>query len=809
MIGKIIVDVATNQTDRLFDYLIPEEYIDTIRPGMRVIVPFGPRKVQGFVIEISDSSDFDIKKLKNIEELVDVEAPLTSELLSLSNWIKEKTLSFHIAVLKVMLPAAMRAKYKKEVKVNEDTPFDLLHPDIKQLFNNKDDSKDWDELLKNSTEIQKKLLLQCIKNEELRIEPRVGTKETKKKQMIIGPNMTEVELTSFIESLTKQGKKQREVVQYFIENNKPIPIVELMEKTETSRSTIRTLVEKEVLYQKEIEVRRDPYEGRVFKKTAPLPLTEEQSKAITPILDTLNKKQHQTFLLRGVTGSGKTEIYLQAIDKALSEGKEAIMLVPEISLTPQMVYRFKERFGSNVAVLHSALSTGEKYDEWRRIRDKKVKVAVGARSAIFAPFENIGMIIIDEEHETSYKQEESPRYHARDVAIERGRYYKCPVILGSATPSLESYARAQKNVYVLLTMEKRVNNVQLPSVSIIDMREELRNGNRSMFSEVLVESIQQRMERNEQIVLFLNRRGYSTFILCRDCGYIAECPHCDISLTYHRSSQSLQCHYCGHSETIPTRCPNCEGDSIRFFGSGTQKVEEELYKVFPQCRVIRMDVDTTRRKGSHEKLLEKFGNGEGDVLLGTQMIAKGLDFPNITLVGILAADSMLHIPDFRSAERSFQLLTQVSGRAGRHKKKGEVIVQTYTPDHYSIVDVKQHDYVSFFKKEMVLRKQGGYPPYYFLTIVHVSDTDLTKVVQVAEKICQFIKSKLSTESSIFGPVASAIPRIKDRYRYQCMIKYKVEPNLSKVLQEIIQTYQTEMSRSDLSIVIDTNPYMMM
>ncbi|MDQ0253775.1 primosomal protein N' (replication factor Y) [Evansella vedderi] len=809
MIARVIVDVATNQTDRLFDYLIPAPFIDTILPGMRVVVPFGPRKVQGFVLEIGETSEFDIKKLKPIEELIDVEPPLTNELLDLSFWVKDQTLSFHIGVLKVMLPAAMRAKYKKEVHPHPDISIEDMSPHLKTFFKQHDSVLDWDELIKKGTDLERKLLMEGVKKQELRIIPIVGTGETKKKRNAVRPAFSKKELEQFKSSLTSQAKKQIDLVDYFISKPTEISVVELMETTQTSRSTINTLVQKGVLVQEEVEIRRDPYEGRKFERTEALPLTEEQRAALNPILNKMDKGEHETFLLRGVTGSGKTEVYLQAIDRALSLGKEAIMLVPEISLTPQMVKRFKERFGSEVAVLHSALSKGEKYDEWRRIRDKKVRVAVGARSAIFAPFENIGMIIIDEEHETSYKQEEAPRYHARDVAIKRGGYYKCPVILGSATPSLESFARAQKGVYHLLTMEKRVNNVQLPVVNIIDMREELKKGNRSMFSESLTEAMRSRLEKKEQMVLFLNRRGYSTFILCRDCGYVAQCPHCDISLTYHRTNQTLQCHYCNHIETPPTFCPSCEGDSIRFFGSGTQKVEEELQKVFPDIRVIRMDVDTTKRKGSHEKLLDRFGSGEGDVLLGTQMIAKGLDFPNITLVGILAADSMLHIPDFRSSERTFQLLTQVSGRAGRHEKAGEVIVQTYTPDHYSIVDVKQHDYVSFYQREMQLRKQAAYPPYYFLTLIHVSDTDLTNAIRVTEKICHYLRENLSPTTLIFGPAASSIPRIKDRYRYQCMIKYKVEPKMIKVLQEIIKTYQGEMARTDLSVLIDTNPYMMM
>ncbi|OMG45092.1 primosomal protein N', partial [Paenibacillus macerans] len=396
----------------------------------------------------------------------------------------------------------------------------------------------------------------------------------------------------------------------------------------------------------------------------------------------IHDEKERTFLLHGVTGSGKTEVYLQTIEEVLNKGKEAMMLVPEIALTPQMVLRFKRRFGDDVAVLHSGLSKGERYDEWQKIRDGRARVSVGARSSIFAPFKNLGIIIIDEEHESTYKQEDYPRYHARDIAQWRSQFHHCPVVLGSATPSLESYARAEKNVYELLSLPHRVNQQALPHIDIIDMREELSEGNRSMFSIALRQAIQERLDKKEQIVLFLNRRGYASFMLCRDCGYVPHCPHCDISLTYHKTTDQLKCHYCGYQENPPSQCPNCEGDHIRQVGTGTQRVEELLQQEFPHARIIRMDVDTTSRKGAHEKLLNDFEAGKGDILLGTQMIAKGLDYPNITLVGVLNADTMLNLPDFRASERTYQLLTQVSGRAGRHEKEGQVIIQTYNPDHY-------------------------------------------------------------------------------------------------------------------------------
>ncbi|WP_096435461.1 primosomal protein N' [Alteribacter populi] len=807
MIASVVVDVAASQTNRAFDYLVPSVFESQIEPGMRVIIPFGPRKVQGFVVHVKTHTEHDSQKLKAIEDLVDIKPALTGELLSLASWLSEKTLCLQITALKSMLPAAMRASYHKKIELKDEKNLELL-PEHLQPFFKESKVVWWEQLMKQSeqliVDVQKE-----VKSGLLVIEPVVKSKETRKKTNVISPLLSGEDLLKKADQVERRAPKQGEVLRHLVDIKQPVALPRVLELLDVSRESVKALIKKGWIEQNEVEQYRDPYVDREFASSEPLPLMEQQALALHDLVETLEKGIHETFLVHGITGSGKTEVYLQAIDYALKQGKEAIVLVPEISLTPQMVTRFKERFGSDVAVLHSALSKGEKYDEWRKIRDKEVTVAVGARSAIFAPFENLGMIIIDEEHEASYKQEETPRYHARDVAIERGKTYQCPVVLGSATPSLESFARAKKKVYRLITMDRRVNDVTLPTVEIVDMRNELRSGNRSMFSTALTEAMKERLEKNEQIVLFLNRRGYSTFIMCRDCGYVSQCPHCDISLTYHRSNQTCQCHYCGYQETKPNRCPECESEHIRFFGSGTQRVEEELVKLLPEAKVIRMDVDTTRRKGAHEKLLSAFEKGEGDILLGTQMIAKGLDFPNITLVGVLAADTMLHIPDFRSSEKTFQLLTQVSGRAGRHEKPGEVVVQSYTPDHFSIQLVKEHDFHSFFQREMYFRKQSEYPPYYFVALVNVSATELTKVVSNTEKIARFLRESLSEETVVHGPTTSAIPRIKDRYRYQCMIKYKNEPKLTHVLQEILKTYQTEMTRTDLNIIIDTNPYMLM
>ncbi|MED4452829.1 primosomal protein N' [Metabacillus fastidiosus] len=802
--ASVIVDVAAMQTDREFDYKIPEQWQDAVKPGMRVIVPFGPRKVQGFVTKVKNDSAFE--RLKNISELLDLTPCLTPELLQLGDWLTEKTLCFKISAFQAMLPAAMKAKYEKIISLIGREKLSEIDIFLQPFFEKRNELN-WKDI---ENEIPISVIQKEAAKQNLEIIYEVKQKTKKKMLKYISVNVNKDELRDYYNNLTVQAKKQKEIVHFFLQSEqKSIPMQELLSVLNCSTASVKTLVKKDILIEEEREVYRDPYEDRSFQKTIPLQLNEEQEKAIVPILEAVNDKKHEVFLMYGVTGSGKTEVYLQSIEKVLNEGKEAIVLVPEISLTPQMVNRFKGRFGSLVAVLHSGLSTGEKYDEWRKIERKEVKVVVGARSAIFAPFENLGMIIIDEEHESSYKQEENPRYHARDVAVYRGNYHQCPVILGSATPTLESFARASKNVYKLLTLADRVNARSMPAVEIVDMREELRTGNRTMFSTNLIEKLQDRLAKGEQSVLFLNRRGYSSFVMCRDCGYVIQCAHCDISLTYHRFSQSLKCHYCGHEEHMPTKCPECESEHIRFFGTGTQKVEEEILKVLPEARIIRMDVDTTSRKGAHEKLLTEFGEGRADILLGTQMIAKGLDFPNVTLVGVLTADTMLNLPDFRASEKTFQLLTQVSGRAGRHELPGEVVIQTYTPEHYSVQLASQYDYNLFYEKEMLIRKQHSYPPFYYLSLVTISHPEVTKAASVTEQIVSFLRRELSPQTIILGPVASPIPRIKDRYRYQCMIKYKREKNLHTVLKKVIEHYAQQIAKDDLIIAMDLNPNTLM
>ncbi|WP_047984932.1 primosomal protein N' [Ornithinibacillus californiensis] len=800
-IASVIVDVQAKSINQTFDYIIPERFKEILTMGMRVVVPFGPRKITGFVVGIKDTSEFD--KLKSIIEVLDIQPVLTKELLELGKWVAEDTLTMYITAYQAMLPQVLKAQYKKELVRNIQEP---LADELEYLFAGRDVIS-FEEFEQSQVPYSK--LQKAIHDTSISIEYLVKSKITKKLITIIEPNKDSYLLEEALLDLPQNAKKQRQVLSFFIQFPEQIEQSKLFKLTNSNRTVIKALLEKELLKEYKKEVYRNPYDEEAFERTEPLKLTEQQELALQPIVEKVNQVEHDVILVHGVTGSGKTEIYLQAIQEVIKQGKEAIVLVPEIALTPQMVNRFKGRFGNQVAVMHSALSNGEKFDEWRKIQAKQVSVVVGARSAIFAPFENLGIIIIDEEHETTYKQEDQPRYHARDIAIKRGQYHNCPIVLGSATPTLESYARAQKGVYKLTTLDKRTNENAMPKVEIVDMRDELHSGNRSMFSMALKESMESAMERGEQIVLLLNRRGYSTFVMCRECGHVKQCPHCDIALTYHKQSNHLKCHYCSYEEPMPMQCPECNSDSIRYFGTGTQRVEESLQQLMPHARVIRMDVDTTRKKGAHEKLLKKFANKEAEILLGTQMIAKGLDFANVTLVGVLTADSMLHLPDFRSSEKTFQLLTQVSGRAGRHELPGKVIVQTYTPEHYSIQLASDYDFNQFFLREMQIRKTFRYPPYVYLALITVSHPNHLKVVQITQRIVQLLLKVVGDDTVVLGPTPSPISRMKDRYRYQCMIKYKNEPNLRKYVKKIIDQFAEEVRKEDILITVDMQPYHLM
>ena len=564
------------------------------------------------------------------------------------------------------------------------------------------------------------------------------------------------------------------------------------ELTDISSSSVNTLLKKGIIEEiKKEHYRLDYKEFNEEKHT----LTDEQQEVVDSV-----KFSNNTYLLHGVTGSGKTEVYMELIDKCISQNKTSIVLVPEISLTPQMVNRFRARFGDKIAALHSALSEGEKYDEWRRIYKREASIVIGARSAIFAPLDNIGIIIIDEEHSDSYKQSDpNPRYDAIDIAKWRCKYHDCPLILGSATPTLESFARGQKGVYKLLSLPHRINGKSLPEVIIVDMNKEIRKSS-GHFSPILVDSIEKRLKLGEQVILLLNRRGYASFVSCKNCGYTFKCRNCDITLTYHKSSNTLRCHYCGHGEKVFTKCPECGEESLNDLGVGTQRIEEELHNLF-DCKVLRMDFDTTSHKGKHEEMINAFREKEYDILLGTQIVAKGLDFDNVTLVGVINADTSLNIPDFRSSENTFSLLSQVAGRSGRSTREGQVIIQTYNPDHYAISYTKKHDYLGFYKQEMMIRRSLKYPPYYYLCNIRMSGKNSDYIYTEALKIKRSMDRNLKN-TIILGPSTSTIFKLNNIYRYNIILKYKDVREVRDLLIKIIDHYK---GNNKIKIDIDFNP----
>ena len=612
----------------------------------------------------------------------------------------------------------------------------------------------------------------CIK---LMLTP--GTRNKNKEKRIQDKTINCVYLKKDIEEIEFEietekikSEKQKRILN-FIKDNEGATVPEIEMFTDCARGIVNTLVKNGYLEIVEKKVERNPLLGRDCEKTEKLHLTEEQEKAYKSVEEAIDKKQYQQFLLYGVTGSGKTEVYLQLIEKVLAVGKNAIVLVPEISLTPQMLDRFISRFGKEeIAILHSKLSIGERHDEWERIREKKARIVIGARSAIFAPIENIGIIMIDEEHDSSYKSETNPRYNAKEIAKVLAKENQAPLVLGSATPDMTTFY-----------------------------------GNRSMLSMELYNSIEENLKQKRQTVLFLNRRGYSTFIMCRNCGYTVKCPNCNISMTYHSYERKLKCHYCGHEENVVTICPECHSDKIRYFGTGTQKLEQEIHKQFPEASTIRMDIDTVTKKNSHEMILNTFKNENIDILIGTQMVVKGHHFPNVTLVGVIAADSSLNIDDYRANERTFQILTQVAGRAGRENLPGKVVIQTYNPDNFSIICAQKQNYDLFYETEIALREQLKYPPFCDIILIGLNSYQEAEIKKVSSKIYQYLEQRLNKEEfKVLRPMPCPIDKIQNRYRWRIIIKGKMTEEANEVFNTCLKEIYQE-NIKDTRIAIDINP----
>ena len=639
-----------------------------------------------------------------------------------------------------------------------------------------------------------------------------GTKNKKAEKNVQDKTINAVYLKKDIDEIQfdiEMGKikseKQKKILQ-FLKNNEGATVPEIELFTDGSRAIVKTLEKNGYVEIIEKKIERNPLANKKIEKTENLKLTDEQQSAYNKVALNITTNSYEQFLLYGVTGSGKTEVYLQLIGKALEQDKTAIVLVPEISLTPQMIDRFIARFNKDeIAVLHSKLSIGERYDEWNKIKEGKAKIIIGARSAIFAPTENIGIIIIDEEHDSSYKSEAIPKYDAKEIAKKIAKENNCPLVLGSATPDLVTYYKARQGKINLLELTKRANNSKLPEVEIVDLKMELANGNRSMLSVKLHDKIEQNLKEKRQTILFLNRRGFSTFIMCRECGYTVKCKNCNISMTYHKTENKLKCHYCGYEENVVTICPECHSDKIRYFGTGTQKLEQEINKIFPEASTIRMDIDTVTKKNSHEEILNKFKDENIDILIGTQMVVKGHHFPNVTLVGVIAADSSLNIDDYRANERTFQILTQVAGRAGREQLDGTVVIQTYNPDNFSIICAQKQDYEMFYNTEIALREQLKYPPFCDIILIGFNSLSEKELIDASTKIYNYLKTNLNgQEFNVLKPMPSPIDKIQNRYRWRIIIKGNMTEAANNVLNTCLRKFYNS-NYKNTRVSVDVNP----
>ena len=749
MIAEIIINRSAKKLNRTFDYNIPQELEELVMIGSTVLVPFG-KTAKGKEANLEEGYVVNIKEKTTYEvkDIVQIKHNLTESQIELAKWMANRYFCNVSDCIKQMLTPGTKGKQENN-KVQD-----------------------------------KKIQVVYLKKEIEEIEFEIS------------------------ENIIK-SEKQKKILQ-FLKNNEGATVPEIEMFTSGTRAIVKTLEKNGYIEIVEKKVERNPLENKNLEKTENLKLTQEQQNTFDQITNKMEIKQYEEFLIHGVTGSGKTEIYLQLIGKALDQNKTAIVLVPEISLTPQMIDRFISRFNKEeIAVLHSKLSIGERYDEWNKIKAGNAKIVIGARSAIFAPLENIGVIIIDEEHDSSYKSEAVPKYDAKEIAKKIAKENNCPLVLGSATPDLNTYYKAKQGNIKLLELTKRANNSDLPTVQIVDLKTELANGNRSMLSIALHNAIEKNLEEKRQTILFLNRRGFSTFIMCRECGYTVKCKNCNISLTYHQYENKLKCHYCGYEQNVVTVCPECHSTKIRYFGTGTQRLEQEINKVFPNATTIRMDKDTVTKKNSHEDILNKFRDENIDILIGTQMIVKGHHFPNVTLVGVVAADSSLNIDDYRANERTFQILTQVAGRAGREKLKGQVIIQTYNPDNFAIQCAKNQDYKEFYQTEIALRQQLMYPPFKDIILINFNGLSESEIKKVSLEVYKYLMENLNLdEFKVMKPMPSPIDRIQNHIRWRMIVKGNMTADANQVFNNCLKLIYDK-NYKNTRVTIDVNPNSMM
>lgn len=800
MYAQVIIDANHAEVDRVFDYRVPAQWEEEVCVGLRVMVPFGQRntKREGYVIALTETTEVPEGKIKGIVEILDEGRPiLTPSILELAKWMKKEYFCTLNQCLQAVMPAGIRTKsvwyaeltgQTAELSEKEQQMADVL---IEQ--GGAVPLRELEQIFGNRTEY----ILRCLQEKKVvRLHQKTTRSTYKKEKRYVSLTENEELLIAAKEKAEKDKRLAGQLrVLSAICPGESISVEELKEKAAVTDSPIHTLLQKGVLVEQRRQEKRDVFQLEDYTPTQPFYPTSEQAQALTLLREEEQKAQKRPVLLHGVTGSGKTEIYMQLIEHVIMEGKQAIVLVPEISLTPQIMERFISRFGKRVSVTHSRLSLGERLDQWRKARDGEISIIIGPRSALFMPFSNLGVIVMDECHESSYISDVTPKYHTREVARKLSELTGALLVMGSATPDIDSYHRAVTGEFLLLQLKERTKGSRLPEVFVTDMRKELEDGNRSAFGLPLQQAIRENLEKGQQIMLFLNRRGYSTFVSCRKCGEALTCPSCNVSYTYHASDKALVCHYCGKEVPVPKTCPSCGSHYIRYFGTGTQKIEEETRRLFPEASILRMDADTTTGKNGHARILELFGKGKADILIGTQMIAKGHDFPNVTLVGILAADLSLNLGTYQAAETCFQLITQAAGRAGRGELAGRVFIQTYQPENHAIRMAAAQDYEGFYQEEILLRQAMEYPPFSHIFSVLITGEMEQEVILAAQRLGAYMNHYAERAGcTVVGPAPAPLPKFRGEFRWQIFAKGTDAERLKAFVLYTVEQTKKDVSR---------------
>ena len=806
MFAEVVVSQPSKTVDRVFDYKIPDHLLGQVKPGTRVIVPFSHNNAEkeAFVMGVKSETEA-LGNIKSIISIASDEVAFKEDMVELIEFMHKRYLATYLELIHAIIPTGTNINSVEWIILTDNEYKATNKTDIRiiELITDNGGGMDlyslrsyFDKDIKSRLTI---LETQGVIKREYRHSRNINKRKIRGIRLV-KDNDAVVEYCN-----NTRSKIQKRMLEILMQNEY-LATADIVRFAIGNYNALQTIVKNGLAEFFDIEIERTAYEVSE-KKSKPLMPTAEQEYAISAITKAMDSNSPKSFLLHGVTGSGKTEVFLQSIEHCVNSGKTALVLVPEISLTPQMVSRFVMRFGKRIAILHSGLSLGERYDQWSRIMNGEADIVIGARSAVFAPLENIGIIIIDEEHSETYKSEMSPRYHAREVAIERAKRFGAVTVLASATPSIESYTEGLEGKLTLIEMKKRYNSGAMPGIDVVDMRIELEKGNKSMFSRALYDAIKTNIEKGEQTILLMNRRGFSTFVSCRKCGFVPLCPNCNISLTYHKYDNSLKCHYCGHKIANYKVCPACDSEYIRYFGGGTQRVEDEVKRLFPNATTIRLDADATTRKNSHKEILDTFARDKIDIMIGTQMVSKGLDFANVTLVGVMSADTMLHINDFRSGERTFDLLEQVSGRAGRGDKPGRAIIQTYSPENYAIDLVKTHNYGEFYRKTVAERKTMWYPPFSEMVCIRVTgdDNEITRRGAFMFKEAFGDITKMQENIAVLGPIPCVISKIKNKYRWQIIYKCHNADLLNERILNAQKCVKNDKELGNVTITVDKNP----